>query len=35
MQPEERKVFGAEIHAVREAITGALTTRQAQLQKWP
>jgi phenylalanyl-tRNA synthetase alpha chain len=33
MDPEERKVFGAKIHAVREAITGALTTRQAELQK--
>ena len=33
MDPEERKVFGRKIHAVREAITGALTTRQAELQK--
>ena len=32
MDPEERKNFGA-IHAVREAITGALTERQTQLQQ--
>ncbi len=33
MDPEERKNFGAQIHAVREAITGALTERQTQLQQ--
>ncbi len=33
MDPEERKVFGAKIHAVREAITAALTARQAELHK--
>ena len=33
MDPEQRKAFGAQIHAVREAITSALTQRQAELQK--
>ncbi|MEG1092887.1 MAG: phenylalanine--tRNA ligase subunit alpha, partial [Acinetobacter sp.] len=33
MDPEERKVFGAQIHAVRETITAALTSRQAELHK--
>ena len=33
MDPEQRKVFGAQIHAVREAITAALTERQTELQK--
>ena len=33
MDPEQRKVFGAQIHAVREAITAALTSRQAELHK--
>ncbi len=33
MDPEERKVFGAQIHAVRESINAALTERQAELQK--
>ena len=33
MDPEVRKNFGAQIHAVREAITGALTERQTQLQQ--
>ncbi len=33
MDPEQRKEFGAQIHAVREAITAALTARQAELHK--
>jgi len=33
MDPEERKVQGAAIHAVREAINAALTERQVQLQQ--
>lgn len=33
MDPEERKVQGAAIHAVREAISAALTERQTELQK--
>ncbi len=33
MDPEERKVQGAAIHAVREAINGALTERQSALQQ--
>ena len=33
MDPEQRKEFGAKIHAVREAITAALTARQAELHK--
>ena len=33
MDPEERKVQGAAIHAVREAINTALTERQQTLQQ--
>ncbi|MCU0189082.1 phenylalanine--tRNA ligase subunit alpha, partial [Citrobacter freundii] len=33
MDPEERKVQGAAIHAVRETINTALTERQAALQQ--
>ncbi len=33
MDPEQRKDFGAQIHAVREAINAALTARQAELQQ--
>ncbi|KAA5621335.1 phenylalanine--tRNA ligase subunit alpha, partial [Pseudomonas aeruginosa] len=33
MDPEERKVQGAAIHAVRETINNALTERQTALQQ--
>ena len=33
MDPEHRKEFGAQIHAVREAINAALTARQSELQQ--
>ena len=33
MDPEQRKVEGAKIHAVRESINNALTARQAELQQ--
>jgi phenylalanyl-tRNA synthetase alpha chain len=33
MDPEERKVQGAAIHAVREAINNALTERQKHYNK--
>lgn len=33
MDPEERKVQGAAIHAVREAMNNALTERQNALQQ--
>ncbi len=33
MDPEQRKEFGAQIHAVREAINAALTARQTELQQ--
>ena len=33
MDPEQRKVQGAAIHAVREAINAALTERQTALQQ--
>ena len=33
MDPEQRKEFGAQIHAVREAINAALTARQSELQQ--
>lgn len=33
MDEEQRKIFGAQIHAVREAIQNALTERQAFLQQ--
>jgi phenylalanyl-tRNA synthetase alpha chain len=33
LDPEQKKVQGAAIHAVREAINAALNTRQAELQQ--